>query len=116
VATADRAKFAAIYGSKRWRTIRRQALQAHSFCTWPECHAVATIVDHGIPLGEAIRQCRESKRWPYDPDAGAFLLNNLTGLCARHHGDKTALDKAHVGPWNSVLEKYDQTPRHQFTA
>jgi hypothetical protein len=53
-----------------------------------------------------------------DTDSMAIVATERGGLvrCARYHGDKTALDKAHVGPWDSVLEKYDQTPRHQFMA
>jgi hypothetical protein len=116
VGQADRDKFAAIYGSKRWRTLRRDALQAHPWCTWPGCHAPATMVDHIVPLGEAIRQVRASKRFPIDQDAGAYLLSNLTGMCAQHHGDKTALDKAHQGEWPDVLAIYDATPRHKFIA
>jgi 5-methylcytosine-specific restriction endonuclease McrA len=108
---ADRDLYRRIYGSRRWKTIRREALQAHPFCGWPGCHAVSKVVDHAVPMGEAIRQCQASGRWPYDPDAGAFLLSNLMGMCRSHHGTKTDEDKRHVGPWPDVLAAYDAAPR-----
>jgi 5-methylcytosine-specific restriction endonuclease McrA len=73
--------------------------------------AVTEIIDHKIPAKEAIRQVRESGRFPYSPNAGYYIETNLQGLCAACHSAKTAEDKRHVGAWPSVLEEYDARPR-----
>jgi 5-methylcytosine-specific restriction endonuclease McrA len=82
--------------SPRWQKVRARRLSLNPFCQ--RCKtAVGEIVDHIVPAWEAIRQCRESGRWPFDSMAGYFLLSNLQSLCRACHAVKTAEDKAHMG-------------------
>lgn len=115
VNTTDRERYADLYASNRFQDgIRPRVLQRDPICK--RCgRAPSTIVDHIIPSGEAIRQVRESKRFPLDPNAGFFLLSNLQGLCRQCHGIKTQEDKAHQGEWPSVLEAHDAAPKKKWS-
>jgi 5-methylcytosine-specific restriction endonuclease McrA len=75
------------------------------------CPALAEICDHIIPAQIAVQQARDSKRWPFDPWVGYYLLTNLQGLCRSCHALKTIEDKLHTGEWPSVLEAYDKAPK-----
>lgn len=111
----DRERYASLYGSKRFKMgIQPRVLQRDPLCKRCGCEA-SVIADHIVPAGEAIRQARESGRYPFDPNAGFFLMSNMQGLCRRCHGRKTVEDKAHVGPWPSVLEAEDAKPKKQWT-
>jgi 5-methylcytosine-specific restriction endonuclease McrA len=107
----DRDRYSELYASNRFQDgIRPRVLQRDPFCKRCGC-APSVICDHIVPAGEAIRQVRESGRFPLNPNAGFFLLSNLQGLCRSCHGIKTNEDKAHVGPWPSVLEAEDRAPK-----
>jgi len=109
--TTDRDQYADLYAGNRFQDgIRPKILQRDPLCK--RCGiAPSVIADHIVPAGEAIRQARESGRYPYSPNAGFFLLSNLQGLCRSCHGIKTAEDKAHVGEWPSVLDAEDRAPK-----
>jgi len=113
--TTDRERYAALYASNRFQDYcRRKTLQRHPLCN--RCGlSTSVICDHIVPAGEAIRQVRESGRFPFDPNAGFFLLSNLQGLCRSCHGLKTLEDKAHLGPWPDVLAAYDAMPKKQWS-
>ena len=113
--TTDRDKYQRLYDGKRFQGFcRPRTLQKHPFCARCGCKP-SVIADHIVPAGEAIRQVRESGRFPLSPDAGFFLLSNLQGLCRSCHAEKTLEDKAHVGEWPSVLEKEDKEPKKVWT-
>ncbi|MCH8342476.1 MAG: HNH endonuclease [Planctomycetes bacterium] len=57
----------------RWRKLRMMVLRRDPFCKWPGCHDPSTDADHIIP-----------KR-----DGGDDSFDNLQGLCAMHHSQKT---------------------------
>ena len=111
----DREKYKALYEGNRFQdSIRPRVLQRYPSCA--RCGVAPSVIcDHIVPAGEAIRQVRESGRYPYSRFAGFFLLSNLQGLCRRCHALKTNEDKAHVGPWPSVLEREDATPKKQWS-
>ena len=67
--SADRRR----YMTARWRRLRKMVLRRWPFCSWPGCDAIATQVDHIVPIHAG----------------GEDILENLQGLCARHHGMKT---------------------------
>ena len=99
---------------QRWHRIRKTALQRCPLCK--RCGLRASdIVDHIVPAWVAITQARESGRWPLDMWAGYFLLSNLQGLCRACHAVKTAEDKAHTGPWPSVVEAEAAAPARRWT-
>jgi 5-methylcytosine-specific restriction endonuclease McrA len=100
--------------SLRWQKLRALIVSRQPFCQ--RCQAAMTeIVDHIVPALVAIQQAQESGRWPYDKYAGYFLQTNLQGLCRSCHGVKTLEDKAHVGPWPSVVEAFDAAPKRTWT-
>ncbi|AHD19525.1 HNH endonuclease [Rhodococcus pyridinivorans SB3094] len=60
--------------SRRWRTLRAHLLQEHPLCT--ACHrAVATVLDHVVPVAEGGAMWDES---------------NLAPMCKPCHDAKTA--------------------------
>ena len=98
----------------RWQSIRRTVLSIKPVCG--RCNtALAEIADHIVPAKVAIRQARESGRWPHDPNAGYYLLSNLQGLCRPCHGAKTTEDKARTEPWPNVVEAHDAAPRKKWS-
>jgi 5-methylcytosine-specific restriction endonuclease McrA len=100
--------------SGRWQRVRERAIKKDPMCK--RCGAsFSEIIDHIVPAAVAILQAQESKRWPYDPHAGYFLMCNLQGLCRSCHGLKTTEDKTHVGPWPSVVEAFDAAPKKVWT-
>ena len=110
---ADRDRYGFLYQGRRWQAIRRSILQRDLFCT--RCgREPSAIVDHRVPAGEAIRQVRESRRFPFDKHAGFYLKSNLQGLCRSCHTFKTDEDKCHTGEWPSVLEAEDRTPKKKW--
>lgn len=111
---ADRPKYAHLYDGPRWQKLRKLVLAKHPVCT--RCNErLSTLADHIVPAGVAIEEVKASKRFPLDPWAGFYLMSNLTGLCRSCHGLKTNEDKAHVGPWPSVLEAHDAAPKKKWT-
>jgi 5-methylcytosine-specific restriction endonuclease McrA len=99
---------------KRWQQRRERVLNRDIMCA--DCGvAAAEIVDHIVPAAEALRQVRASGRFPFDPNAGYYLISNLQGLCRSCHGKKTLLDQAHVGEWPSVLEAEDKLPKKKWS-
>jgi 5-methylcytosine-specific restriction endonuclease McrA len=111
----DRERYHFLYHSRRWwEKTQPQALRRCPFCA--RCQAaISEIVDHIVPAGIAILQAQESGRWPLDKYAGFWLQSNLQGLCRDCHAKKTAEDKAHVGPWPSVVDAYDAAPKKKWT-
>jgi 5-methylcytosine-specific restriction endonuclease McrA len=103
----DRTRYKFLYEGNRFQDgIRPKVLQRDVNCR--RCHhAPSVIVDHIVPAGEAVRQAHASKRYPYDPYAGFFILSNLQGLCRSCHGLKTVEDKAHQGAWPDVMAAHD---------
>jgi 5-methylcytosine-specific restriction protein A len=98
----------------RWQGIRRRVVMKHPLCA--RCQErISEIVDHIVPAAEAIQQARDSGRYPCDKNAGYYLISNLQGLCRECHGKKTAEDKAHVGPWPSVVDAEDRAPKKRWT-
>lgn len=113
-ANRDRERYKKQYESPRFRRIRDRILQRHPLCEM--CNSAASeICDHRIPAGEAVRQARESGRYPFDPMAGFFLLSNLQALCRSCHAIKTNRDKAHQGPWPDVLAIEDAAPKKKWS-
>ena len=112
---ADRERYAFLYASNRFQDgIRPRILQRDPVCK--RCGIEPSeICDHIVPAGEAIRQVRESRRFPLSPYAGFFRMSNLQGLCRHCHAIKTNEDKAHVGEWPSVLEKEDAQPKKEWS-
>ena len=111
----DRDHYQFLYESNRFQDYCRPRVLARDLvCKRCGC-APSEIVDHVVPAGEAIRQVRESGRFPFDPHAGFFLLSNLQGLCRPCHGKKTVADKTHVGPWPDVLAAYDAMPKKKWS-
>lgn len=114
-ATTDRSRYQFLYEGNRWQDgIRPRVLQRDPLCKRCQC-APSALVDHIVPCGEAIRQVRESGRFPFSPHAGFFLLSNLQGLCYGCHSRKTAEDKQHTGEWPSVLEREDAAPKKKWS-
>jgi 5-methylcytosine-specific restriction endonuclease McrA len=100
----------ALRKGKRWQDRRAKVLRKDPMCA--DCKLThADIVDHIVPAAEALRQVRESKRFPFDRNAGYYLISNLQGLCRSCHGKKTLRDQAHSGEWPSVLEAEDKLPK-----
>jgi len=97
----------------RWQLLRARVVREEPFCV--RCGLRPTeIVDHIVPALVAVQQARDSGRYPMDRYAGYYLRTNLQGLCRPCHGIKTLEDKAHVGPWTSVLEKEDAKPKRKW--
>jgi 5-methylcytosine-specific restriction endonuclease McrA len=109
--TTDRHRYAELYAGNRFQDgIRPKVLQRDPFCK--RCGMRPSVIaDHIVPAGEAIRQVRESGRYPFSPNVGFFLLSNLQGLFRSCHTIKTNEDKQHQGPWPSVLDKEDAAPK-----
>jgi hypothetical protein len=79
--TTDRERLADLYASNGFPDYcRPSTLQRDPICKRWGC-APSVICDHIVPAGAAIRQVKESGRFPYSPNAGFFLLSNLQGLC-----------------------------------
>jgi hypothetical protein len=98
----------------RWQDRRAKVLAKDPMCA--DCQtAYAEICDHIVPAAEALRQVRASGRFPFDPNAGYYLMSNLQGLCRSCHGTKTLLDAAHVGDWPSVMEAFDKLPKKKWS-
>jgi 5-methylcytosine-specific restriction endonuclease McrA len=96
--------------SARWQRVRDIIIKRDPFCK--RCVvARSEIVDHIVPADVAIMQAQQSGRYPYDKYAGYYLKTNLQGLCRSCHWTKTNEDKAHVGPWPSVMESEDKVPK-----
>ena len=96
--------------SARWQRVRDIIIKRDPFCK--RCVvARSEIVDHIVPADVAIMQAQQSGRYPYDKCAGYYLKTNLQGLCRSCHWTKTNEDKAHVGPWPSVMESEDKVPK-----
>jgi 5-methylcytosine-specific restriction endonuclease McrA len=105
------AKLDALRKDRRWREqVQPRIVKRDPMCK--RCGvAVTAIIDHVVPAAEAIRQVRESGRFPCSPNAGYYLESNLQGLCAKCHSAKTQEDRDHAGAWPSVLEEYDRQPK-----
>jgi 5-methylcytosine-specific restriction protein A len=73
-ADPDRGKRVALYHSKRWLVLRRHILFEKPICAQPDCRALATDVDHVVPLSQGGAE--------FEPD-------NLQPLCAYHHAIKS---------------------------
>jgi 5-methylcytosine-specific restriction endonuclease McrA len=97
----------------RWQKVRLVVIKRDPFCKRCD-QAVSEIVDHIVPADIAIRQARESRRWPLDKYAGYYLTANLQGLCRSCHGIKTVEDKAHQGEWLSVTAMVDAQPKKHW--
>lgn len=112
---ADRERYQFLYESNRFQDFcRRRVLQRDPVCK--RCgRAPSVIADHIVPAGEAVRQVQESGRFPLDRYAGFFLLSNLQGLCRSCHAIKTNEDKAHSGPWPSLLDAEDRAPKRKWS-
>jgi len=83
------------------------------FCC--RCHTALTeIIDHIVPAAISIMQASQSGLYPYDKYAGYFIKSNLQGLCRACHWTKTNEDKAHSGPWPSVIVVMAKQTRIQF--
>lgn len=96
--------------SGRYERVRDIAIKRCPFCA--RCGArLSEIVDHIVPAWVVIVQARESGLYPFDPWAGFYLLSNLQGLCRPCHGEKTAEDKAHVGPWPNAVHTEQVSPK-----
>ena len=109
----DRERYAHLYSSGRWTRLRASVARQQPFCA--RCQrAVTTIVDHVVPAGVVVVQVRESGLYG-DPNAGFFMRSNLCGMCRPCHWLKTDEDKAHVGPWPSVLEADNNTTKRVFS-
>lgn len=112
---ADRERYQSLYAGNRFQDgIRPRILQRDPICK--RCGiAPSVIADHIVPAGEAIRQAQESGRYPYSKYAGFYLMSNLQGLCRSCHAIKTNEDKAHTGPWPSVLDAEDRAPKKKWS-
>ncbi len=111
---SDRVRYAFLYVSERWkRNVQPKALKKYPFCA--RCPALAELIDHIVPAGEAIRQAQESGLYPLSPYAGFYFMSNLQGLCRSCHFTKTNEDKAHVGPWPDVVAKEQAQSRKVWT-
>jgi 5-methylcytosine-specific restriction protein A len=64
-----------VYNSKRWQLLRRSVLYNQPLC---ECGAIATDVDHIIPI---------------DKGGAEYKRDNLQPLCQRCHGQKTRAEQ-----------------------
>lgn len=101
----------ALRKDRRWRErVRPRIAKRDPMCKMCDI-AITEIIDHVVPAAEAIRQARESGRWPLDKFVGYFFESNLQGLCRSCHGRKTAEDKAHTGAWPDVVAKHLAQPR-----
>lgn len=111
----DRVRFHFLYGDRRWwERLQPLMLRRQPFCAMCQAH-ISEIVDHIVPAGIAIQQAQESGRWTLDKYAGFYLQTNLQGLCRSCHGKKTEQDKAHAGPWPSVVEAFDKAPQRKWS-
>lgn len=61
-----------------WNTLRRKVLRRDKACTWDGCDQPSVEVDHVVPVAVG----------------GGWDLDNLQGLCAPHHHQKTLQDAA----------------------
>lgn len=112
---SDGERYAWLYKGPRWKKhVQPRIMRRDLYCRICGLNR-SELVDHKVPAGEAIRQAADSGRYPLDRYAGFYLQSNLRGVCRPCHGTKTAEDKAHVGPWPSVLEDEDRQPRKQWT-
>jgi hypothetical protein len=66
-----------------WRGISRDYLAIHPWCAEPDCIRLAQHTDH------------------IDGDTANVAWSNLRGLCAYHHGQRTARDQ----PGGSILNQ-----------
>lgn len=80
------------YATAQWSNLRKLVLGRDPVCMWDEdggCTKPSTIVDHKIP---------------HRGDRSLWAdLKNLQGLCAHHHGVKTAREDSFRAP---VQENY----------
>jgi 5-methylcytosine-specific restriction protein A len=60
--------------TRKWRTLRESKLRTDPICEEPACRALATEVDHIVPLSQG----GERYDWA-----------NLASLCAAHHEVRT---------------------------
>ena len=110
---ADRDKYAFLYSSTRWQSLRTLVARAQPMCA--RCRTRLTaIVDHVVPAGVAIEQARESGKFTHKY-AGFFLRSNLQGLCRECHFQKTIEDKAHTGAWPDVITQAEHKPKRVWT-
>ncbi len=110
---ADRDKYHFLYSSARWQRLRAVVIRAQPFCA--QCgNRVSAIVDHIVPAGIAILQASESGLY-VDRYAGFFMRSNLQCLCRECHYTKTNADKAHVGPWPSVIAQKDTSTKRRWS-
>lgn len=58
------------YRSTAWRNLRTVVLRAHPLCQGSGCHAVATLVDHIVPI---------------DRGGAKLEIENLQALCSSCH-------------------------------
>lgn len=65
------------YGRRHCKE-REAYLYSHPVCEWPGCSALATVLDHVIPL-RVLSEAENTER---------------QALCAKHHAEKTKQDKA----------------------
>lgn len=61
------------YRSKEWRRLRHATLQRDPVCVVPGCTAASVVADHITPRRRG----------------GADSLDNLRGLCERHHNQRS---------------------------
>jgi hypothetical protein len=108
-ASSDWLRYDFLYRDPRWTRLSKSHKKAHPFCQQCDTEMVG-IVDHAVPAGEAIRQAQESGRYS-DKHAGFFIASNLQSLCHKCHAVKTAEDKAHTGPWPSVIDMEAARPK-----
>lgn len=66
------------YGTKRWQILRRRVLYEKPICAVEDCWRIATDVDHIKPLAEG---------------GAMWDRKNLSGLCAKHHSQKTRAEQ-----------------------
>lgn len=112
---ADRDTYAHLYAGRRWRDgVQPIALRRDPFCKRCETE-LSQLIDHIVPAAEAIRQAKASRRYPYDANAGFYLLSNLQGLCRSCHKTKTDEDKAHQGEWPDVIAKENAAPKKKWS-
>jgi 5-methylcytosine-specific restriction protein A len=75
------------YATAQWSNLRKLVLARDPLCMWPEnggCTKPSTIADHKIP---------------HRGDRSLWAdMNNLQGLCAHHHGIKTAREDSFHSP------------------
>jgi 5-methylcytosine-specific restriction endonuclease McrA len=109
----DRERYAFLYSGARWTKLARQVTADQPLCA--RCgQRLTALIDHVVPAGVAVQQAADSGRYFYRY-AGFFLRSNLQGLCRPCHIQKTIEDKAHTGPWLSVVEREQKAKRKVWT-